>query len=226
MGNVEDIRIGLDVYSGDEKVGTVARLVADASDAHITDIVVDRGLLHGAKLIPLDEVSQVQNGRIQLRLTREQFQNADGFADQRFRQPEDDWSGPPGYLGSDFLLDLTLDGGAAAGYGVVGKPSPFPPSPADPRPNLLRPALREGTPILDVSGKQVGHVAEVSFHPEDGRLDGLVLRRGLLGHEQVSVPVDWIEGVDEDGVVLHVQAAEVERLTGQVKATERPDPAG
>jgi len=128
---MDDIRIGYGVYCGGEKVGEVARLVADASDSHITDIVVDRGLLHGAKLLPLGDLEDVSAGHVQLKLTHEQFLKADGFVDQRFRSPQDNFSAPPGFDPSDFLLNAEVDAGSAGGFGAIG---PFAPSPADPRP--------------------------------------------------------------------------------------------
>jgi uncharacterized protein YrrD len=223
---VEDISIGYEVRCDGEKVGTVARLIADASDAHITDIVVDRGLLHGAKIVPLEDLASVEGGHVQLGVTREQFEAMDGFADVRFKQPDDNWSCPPGYFTSDFLLDTAVDFGAQAGYGSGAKPSPFPPSPADPRPNLLRPTVKEGTPVLDVDGKKVGEIQEVRFHPEDGRLHHLRLKRGLLGHEHVEIPLDWVEGLDGEGLVLRVQAAQVEALPGQAPNAPKADLPG
>jgi uncharacterized protein YrrD len=224
--HVEDIGIGYEVYCGDDHVGTVARLIADASDAHVTDIVVDRGLLHGAKIVPLEDLVAVEGQRVRLKLTREQFAAADGFADVRFQQPEDDWSTPPGYYPQDFLLETAADLGAQAGYGINTKLGPFPPSPADPRPNLLRPTVKDGTPVLDVDGEKVGEVHEASFHPEDGRLDRLVLKHGPLGLEHSEIPLDWVEGLDGDGVVLRVPAAQVAALPKHAAGSARADLPG
>ena len=91
---MDDIRIGYDVYCGNDKVGEVHRIVADSKDSHVTDIVVDRGLLHGAKLVPLDNIKDVSSERVELGLTREQFEHADGFTDQRFQEPDDNWTAP------------------------------------------------------------------------------------------------------------------------------------
>ena len=209
---MDDIRIGYEVYCGGEKVGEVARLVADASDSHVTDIVVDRGLLHGAKLVPLEDLQDVGDGRVQLYLTHEQFLQADGFVDQRFRQPHDGWSAPPGCDPADFLFDAQIDVASAAGFGATGMLGGPPPSPADPRPNLLRPFIKEGTPVLSSTGSRVGEIAQVSFNPEDGHLDSVTLKRGFLERERIDLPLDWIEGFDGDGLVLHVSEAEVERL--------------
>jgi len=213
---MDDIRIGYGVYCGNKRVGEVARLVADASDSHVTDLVVDRGLLHGAKLVPLGEIKDVSAGRVELTLTLEQFLNADGFANPRFREPRDGWSAPRGYDSTaDFLLDAEVGAGSSAGFGAVGGPVGFPPSPADPRPNALRPFIKEGTPVRSSRGGKVGEIGQISFNPEDGRLDSVTVRRGVLGREHVELPLDWIEGFDGDGLILHVSEAEVERLTAR-----------
>jgi uncharacterized protein YrrD len=209
---MDDIRIGYGVYSGGAKVGEVARLVADAGDSHVTDIVVDRGLLHGAKLVPLEDLADVSAGRVQLKLTHDQFLKADGFVDQRFRGPHDGWSVPHGYDPSDFLLDAQIDVASAAGFGATGMLGGPPPSPADPRPNLLRPFIKDGTPVRSSTGAKLGEIAQVSFNPEDGHLDSLTIRRGLMGREHVDLPLDWIDGFNGDGLVLHVSEVEVQRL--------------
>jgi uncharacterized protein YrrD len=210
---MEDVRIGFAVYCGDHKVGEVARLIADTRDSHVTDLVVDRGLLHGAKLVPLEDIKDVGGDRIQLRLTHDQFEKADGFVDERFKQPDDNWSAPPGFDRTEFLLDVDVSTGAIGGYGAAGRVGPYPPEPADPRPNLLRPFLNEGTSVRSASGEKVGEVAQISFNPEDGRLDGLTMKRGLFGHEHVEIPLDWIEGFDGEGIILRVNQERVEELT-------------
>jgi uncharacterized protein YrrD len=210
---MDDVRTGMDVYCGTDKVGHVARLVADAPDSRIASIVVDRGLLHGAKLIQLEQVAEVRDRELRLNLSREQFEAADGFADQRFRGPHESWSAPPGYDPQDFLLNAEVAYGSAGGYGMSGKPGPFPPSPADPLPNLLRPTVREGTPIRAADGTKVGEVAEIGFFPDEGRLATVIMKRGLLGHERVDLPLDWVDDLDENGLILRKAAAEVEGLS-------------
>lgn len=208
---LENIRIGLDVYCGDDHVGSVAKLVADSNDSHVSDLVVDRGLLHGAKLIPLGQVQDVRDGNVLLAIGREQFQAADGFVDQRFRSPDDNWSAPPGYDRADFLLDAEVAYGAAGGYGTTGKPSPFPPSPADPRPRNLRPIVQEGTAVVAVDGPKVGEIATVSFDPADGRLTSVELKWGLLGHERAELPLEWIDDLGADGLGLNVPAEQIKQ---------------
>ena len=39
------------------------------------------------------------------------------------------------------------------------------------------------------------------------------MKRGAFGHEHIQLPLDWIEGFDGQGIVLHVSEGEVERLT-------------
>ncbi len=210
---MDDIRIGYEVYCGTERVGEVTRLVADASDSHITDLVVDRGLLHGAKLLPLEDIKNVSAGRVELGITHDEFLKADGFANPRFREPHDGWSAPRGYDSqADFLLDAEVDVASAGGYGAIAAPADFPPTPADPRPNLLRPSIKEGTPVRGSTGTKVGEIGQVSFNPEDGHLDSITMKRGVLGREHIALPLDWIEGFDGEALVLHASEDEVGRL--------------
>lgn len=208
---MENIRTGSDVYCGDEKVGSVSRLIAEARDSRITGLVVDRGLLHGAKIVRIGDITDVSSEAVHLGLTRDQFEHADGFADKKFGNPMGNWMAPPGYNPTEFLLDIDEAFSPGAYGGLAGKPSPFPPSPANPLPNLIRPTVKVGTPIRANDGEGVGEVAEMDFHPEDGRLTRLVLKRGLLGHEHVELPLEWIEGINEEGVILRVEKAEVEK---------------
>ena len=211
---MEDIRIGLDVYCGQDRVGRVAKLVADASDSHITDIVVDRGLLHGAKIIPIGQLADVRAGEVELALDRRQFEEAAGFAGQRFRRPGDAWSAPPGYDPLDFLFDATIAYGGMGGYGTPAEPGPFPTGPADPLPDLLRPVVQEGTDVRSVDGEKVGEIASISFHPDDGRLASLVMRSGLLEHERTALPLEWVEDLTDEGLVLNVSADVVRARRG------------
>jgi uncharacterized protein YrrD len=209
---MENIRTGSDVYCGDEKVGRVSRLIADARDSRITGVVVDRGLLHGSKIVSIGSIANVTGEAVHLSLSREQFDNADGFVDKKFANPMANWLAPPGYNPTEFLLDVDMSMSPGTYGGVAGKPSPFPPSPADPLPNLVRPTVRVGTPVRADDGEGVGEVAEVDFHPDDGRVTRLVLKRGFLGREHITLPLEWIEGINEDGVILRVDKAEVERV--------------
>jgi len=210
---MEDIGIGFGVFCGADHVGHVAKLIADASDSHVTDIVVDRGLLHGAKVISLGQVQKVGDGEVHLSIDREQFQQADGFADQRFRYPGHDWNVPSGYGSVDFLLDAEVATGSAAGYGAGSLPDELALPPPDPRPNLLRPVVREGTPVHAAGGEKVGEVASMTFHPDDGRLASVIMKWGLLGGEHLALPVEWVEHLDDEGLTLNVPAAQVHQHT-------------
>ena len=211
---MDEIHVGESVFCGSSHVGHVAKLIADASDSRITDLVVDRGLLHGAKVVPLGQVKDVRDGEVQLALDVDQFQQTNGFADQNFRYPGHDWRTPSGYESMDFLLQAYVSEGSAAGYGpgaLPEDPSDLTLDPPDPRPNLLRPILKEGTPVRAVDGEQVGEVRSLSFHAEDGRLTTIEMKWGLLDHEHRELPLEWVREVDDKGVTLSVTAAEARR---------------
>jgi uncharacterized protein YrrD len=205
---MDDIRIDNRVFCGADEVGRVAKVIADANDAHVTELVVDRGLLHGAKVIPLGQVQDVRAGEVHLTLDREQFERANGFADQRYRYPHRTWAPPQGFLPTDCLFDVAAYGaGPSSALGAL--PGDLPATPPDPRPNLLRPVVSEGTPVLSADGKKVGEIASISFHPDDGRLVSAVMKWGLLEHERLELPREWIADLDDKGLSLNVNSDQV-----------------
>jgi len=207
---MDDIRIGFGAFCGTEHVGHVAKVVVDASDTHVTELVVDRGLLHGAKVIPLAQVEDVRDSEVHLTLDREQFQGANGFADQQYQYPDHNWPAPPGFLSTDVLLDVTAYG-AGPSSGLGGLPEDLALAPPDPRPNLLRPIVREGTPVRAVDGEKVGEIASISFHPDDGRLVSVVMKWGFLEHERSEIPAEWIADLDDKGLSLNVRSEQARR---------------
>jgi uncharacterized protein YrrD len=213
---MDDIGIGFGVFCGTDHVGHVAKLIADASDSHVTDIVVDRGLLHGAKVISLGQVQEVRDREVHLNLDREQFLHADGFADQRFRYPGHDWNVPSAYTSTDVLLEVELSTGSAAGYGAGEVPEDRALPPADPRPNLLRPVVTEGTPVRAADGEKVGEIASMTFHTDDGRVASVVMKWGLLGGEHLPLPLEWVQHLDDEGLTLNVAAEVVHQHTRNV----------
>jgi len=213
---MEDIGIGFDVFCGTDRVGHVAKLIADASDSHVTDIVVDRGLLHGAKVISLGQVQAVRGRVVHLSLHREQFERADGFADQRFRYPGHDWNVPSRYRSTDFLLELELSTGSSSAYGAGEVPEDRALPPADPRPNLLRPVVREGTTVRASDGEKMGEIASMTFHPDDGRVTSVAMKWGLLELERADLPLEWVEHLDDEGLTLNVPATQVHQHTRNV----------
>jgi len=71
--------------------------------------------------------------------------------------------------------------------------------------------LRAGTPVLASDGAEVGVVAHVLYDGDADIFDGIVIdARGRGGHRFVDAPE--VESIHERGVVLKIDADEVEAL--------------
>lgn len=75
-------------------------------------------------------------------------------------------------------------------------------------PTSIRPGMRVGGP----SGRPFGSVASVETDPLTGRLQGVVVRYGLLRKRHARVPVTSITQVADGRVALEYRSSDLERL--------------
>jgi sporulation protein YlmC with PRC-barrel domain len=69
----------------------------------------------------------------------------------------------------------------------------------------------KGTPIFCTDGP-VGEVHDVLIDPETERPTHIILREGILVIKEVNIPVDYVQEVESDRVLLKVNKERVERL--------------
>jgi nucleotide-binding universal stress UspA family protein/uncharacterized protein YrrD len=209
-----DISIGADVVGATGKLGEVHRVIVDARTDRITDIVVKHGFLFGReRVVPLSHVTSVENGVIHLDLDEKGFEAMDGFTDDRYRAPDPNYVGPPGYRNEEFLMDVTVAEGPM--QGMAGGPTPplgYPGGQQISPDDMSRPAVSSGTPILDSEGREVGHVHDMDFASDTGAPTRLVMRTGLIFKSETEIPVSMIQDISDDGVMLNVTKNQVEQL--------------
>jgi uncharacterized protein YrrD len=205
-----EIAIGADVIGKNGKLGTVHRVIVDARSNTVTDLVVRHGFpFKQERIVPLAAVTKTDADGIHVDLDERQFEELEGFVEQNFRTPDPDYVGPPGFNNTEFLLDEVTAGVGLLGGEVVpplGFPGGEPITPAD----TSRPVVEPGTPIVDVEGETVGEVHEFAANAETGAPEKLVLRRGLLFHHDMELPLAWIAQISDKGVTLSVTRREVE----------------
>ena len=209
-----DITIGADVIGASGKLGEVHRVIVDARSERITDLVVKHGFLFGReRVVPLSHVTKVEGGVVHVDLDERGFEAMDGFTDDRYRAPDPSWRGPPGFNRNDFLMDVTVAEGPM--QGLAGGPVPvggFPGGEQATPDDMSRPTVEPGTPVLDVDGNKVGEVHEMSFAADTGVPTRLVVRSGGIFHHDTEVPANLVREIADDGVMLNVPRAEIERL--------------
>ena len=71
--------------------------------------------------------------------------------------------------------------------------------------------MTKGTPIFCTDGP-LGEVHDVLIDPETERPTHIILREGVLVIKEVNIPVDYVQEVESDRVLLKVNKERVERL--------------
>jgi uncharacterized protein YrrD len=73
------------------------------------------------------------------------------------------------------------------------------------------PALKEGTPVHDSSGAEVGKVGRVVADQQQDIFSGITVTSGIFSTERF-VPADLVGRITESSVELNVGADEAEQL--------------
>lgn len=209
-----NVKIGDEVRGHDAKLGEVHRVIVDARSNHVTDLVVKHGFLFGnERVVPLSCVTNVEDGVVHLDLDEKGFEAMNGYTDDRYRAPDPDYVGPPGFDNDEFMLDTLVAIGPGAGVGgtyatpPLGYPGGEQVSPDD----LQRPVYAKGTPVLDAGGEKVGEIGHLEVDPASGAPRHITIRTGTLVHHEAEIPLDWIQELGDKGVQLSVTKADVER---------------
>lgn len=209
------IEVGAEVVGTDGKLGEVERVIVDAREDRATDIVVKHGFLfHGERVVPLAHISRVEDGVVYLDMDKRMFETMNGFTEDHINGPNPDYVGTPDTdLQGTYRGNLTLEATWAAGAagGLAGKPMGFPGGEQLTPDDIARPALSAGTEVHAQDGEKVGEVSEFSVVPETGALGRLTVKRGLFTHD-VEIPLDWVQNISSEGVLLTVSKEQVEAL--------------
>jgi nucleotide-binding universal stress UspA family protein/uncharacterized protein YrrD len=208
-----DIRIGAHVRGTSGDLGTVHRVIVDARTNTVTDIVVRHGFaFRSERIVPLEHVSRVDNGTIELDLDNDGFAGMNGFTEEHFHAPDPDYQAPPGFDRGTYLLDTAVLTGSTAGFGQPVPAIGFPGGEETSPDVISRPTIVPGDAVLDIAGEKAGEVGQLSVEPSSGQLTRLTVRHGFAGRAEVDVPLTWIQELSDKGVVLNVPKEAVEGL--------------
>lgn len=188
-----DIEIGARVRTRDDgDVGEVHRVVVDLEAQSVASIVVLKGhLLSRDILVPLDYVERADEDGVVLNLTTEELESLPDFSYNEILTPPPTWAFPMPYP----------DGSA---YIPMNQRERLGGSELD---------LVPDTKVLARDG-ELGTVDRVELVEGTGRVDAFWVRSGgLFGHD-LRIPAEWVEGVEEAGVILAATREEVEARLG------------
>jgi uncharacterized protein YrrD len=192
QSSLEHLDIGSDVLGSDgEKVGSVAYLVIDPTDLHLTDLVVNTGALLGRDvLVPVDVVGSITPDGVQLTVDKDTLATYQNYIDVEYTRPPEGWIAPP-----DFAAPMSSIVWPMGSYGALPQPTHV----NAPKGSV---GLSEGMEVQSSDGHRVGSLRAVDNDPASDDIRAIVVKEGhLFGHD-VTIPADRIERIDEGLVVL------------------------
>ncbi len=197
--------IGAAVICTDRRCGRLIRVVMDPATERVTALIVERGGLQKASwVLPVANVQATSEGTVQIGISSDEFGRFRSYKEIEFRVPSVGWNN--GRYGPDDVRYWMSPYEGIGGQSVVpsrkhrlheGVPFDFQ-------------VIGNGTKVRDVEGN-AGEVDHVLVDCEGGYITHIVIRHGLINGYTI-VPVSMIAGVDDQGVVLNVQRAELRAL--------------
>ncbi|MCC6382868.1 MAG: PRC-barrel domain-containing protein [Dehalococcoidia bacterium] len=211
------VAIGAEVRGPDGSLGEVEKIIVDPTTERLTGVVVRHGrVFRDRRVLPLDAVRHADGSALYVDLDDEQFSALEDFDPVRYRSPDPDYSGPPGFdaaHGHNFNLEnYVAMGPANIALGQAMKPLGYPGGEVSEPQAPHWDTVSEGDDVLDADGEKVGEVAAFVLDGETGRPARLTVRRGFLFSHEADLPLAWLDAVADGKIRLNVARHTVERL--------------
>lgn len=194
-----EIPMNVDVICGRKTCGKSTQVLVNPINEQVTHVVVAaEDFPNTEKMVPVEYITKTSPDWIKLNCTAKQFEKMEPFMETDFIQSGN----------VEFMLPLSEP------YMV------WPYTMYEAVPISLEKkhipagevAIHRGTPVYATDGR-IGKVDEFLVRPDTDNISHLVLREGhLWGQKDVSVSVDEIEKIKEDGVHLSINKKAVEGL--------------
>jgi sporulation protein YlmC with PRC-barrel domain len=214
MPFLENLRHGAHVESAEGKdIGRLHSVVVDPRDNEVTHIVVNAGPhfpepgFGAPELInvPIDEMADAGEDKVVLRCSRDEFRKLPQYVDRDFtpaRYRERD-AAPTDYAHRLWNTGVAIAASFASLLTGIAVPA-----------ETVRKASFEREILNDAPvwrlepHTHIGDVERVLVNDETDEIKELVIRRGVLFHEDAVLPMDYVTEI-QDGVV-HVQLTDEE----------------
>lgn len=209
------VAIGAEVRGPDGSLGEVDKIIVDPTTDRLTGVVVKHGrVFSDRRVLPLDAIQRADGSALYVDLDDEQFSALEDFDPVRYRSPDPDYSGPPGFdaaHGHNFNLEnYVAMGPANIALGQAMKPLGYPGGEISEPQAPHWDTLSEGADILDSDGEKVGEVAALVLDGETGEPARLTVRRGFLFGDEADLPTAWIDSIGDGRLRLNVPRRTVE----------------
>lgn len=213
---LDNLRHGARVVSADGKeVGKLHAVVLDPRDNEVTHVVVNAGPhfpepgFGAPELIdvPIDEVADAWEEKVELKCTHEQFHNLPSYAERRFTEPIAPGGEKP--MPGHTLWNVGLAVSSSLSSLLTGIAVPA---------ERFRKASFErhilhAAPVWRIEPHtHIGDVDRVLVDEETDEIEALVIQRGVLFHEDVVLPFEYVTEVLDGLVHVRITDEEIEGL--------------
>lgn len=192
------MRFDAEVRCLDGRCGRLARIVLDPRTRAVTHLVIR--LPDGRSVVlPMAWVGSATGEALALKVASDELRDLPDFVTTDFCLPAVDLAHP--YGEGCALIRLPDLGVFDAGVLPIEHRA-IPPGEV---------ALQEGMPVLCSDGS-CGRVDEVLLDPDQAHASAFVVRKGFLFARDVTVPLSWVSGIDEEGVHLKANRDQLRNL--------------
>jgi len=204
-----ELKIGARVEAADGAFGRLGQVILSPLDRRVVALVVRHGLLQPRDIVvPVAEIADATEQRVQLRLSRAELEGRPDFDPTAYVELA---GGNQGYRAGEALVAVHGGAGDAQARGLVahhlGADAQIAHQGSLAGQTI---ALRHGQVVWCSDGR-VGQV-DLLLLDSTGQVRHFVIRKGLLLGRDVIVPVEWVRRIDARGVWLAVARADLDRL--------------
>jgi sporulation protein YlmC with PRC-barrel domain len=204
-----EFHFGADVRLRDgDEVGSLRRLVFDPGTAQVVSLVVEHNAFDEREvLVPIGAVNDSDTDATYLEVSREQFDGMPDFMIERNVAPPPDSAN----VTSD-LIKEPIDVpdvppvGAATGVESIAFTPVLQESMRVPRDDEIIDSDME----IWASDVELGRVRNLVVDEQTHRISIFVLREGFIFTHDVDIPMDWVDHIRPESIVLKVDKATVE----------------
>jgi len=216
---LDNLRPGADVTSADnEEVGKLHAVIMDPRDNRVTHIVVNTGPHFpepgfGAPnliTVPVDEMADAQEEKVILKCTKRQFSKMPQYVERRYTPPPSQSERVP--RERERPSHLLWDVGAAlvaalAASGGIGIPA------ESFRKAKFERQILDDAPVWRLEPfSHIGDVERVLVDEETDEIVALVIRRGVIFHHDVVLPIDHVTEVLDGFINVRISDKELTQL--------------
>lgn len=197
-----EFKEGATVYSSDDKnAGNVHQVVIDPETNEVTHIVILRGLIFkDDKVIPVENVVSATHERVDLNCKLEEIKAMSPLDIKKY-------------------TNLNEASGVSRIYppmvgGLYSDPGPQPYVVTETTRTIPEEliVLKEGAKVISSDEEHVGDVERIYIDEESGKVTRFIISQGLLLKTRKSVPIQMVDGIEDEEVHLSVGAQQLAEL--------------